>query len=304
MSSEKLSVVSDQYMDAFMKFYEAVQKSRKFKKREQIERRLELAVRKAFREQGRQFVRGLSKFKDRFGEAAQIVSMFGDDFSLTLSPSPAERGEHDLNEALVPTEWMFVFHLVTQKTAASFEKPIDAAVQTSLLQGANAIIADAGLGIRFDLKNPRAVKYLDQYGAQQVKKINDTTRDYLQTIIKQATDEGWTYNRTAEAIIERYKEFEIGKPQEHIDSRAHLIAITETGNANLEGQMIVAQDLQDAGVEMEKAWSTVGDGKVSDGCKENEEQGWIGLTQPFKSGHQRPLRFPGCRCDLLTRVKH
>ena len=290
-------------MDAFMKFYEAVQKSRKLKKREQIERRLEMAMRKAFREQGKQFVRGLARFKNRFTEAAQIKSMFGDDLSLTL-PSPAGRGGMQLTEALVPTEWMFVFHMVAQKTESLFSKPIDAAAQASLLQGANAIIADVGMGIRFDLKNPKAVKYLDQYGAQQVTKINDTTRDYLQTIIKQATDEGWTYNRTAEAISARYKEFEIGKPQEHIDSRAHLIAVTETGNASLEGQMIVAQDLQDAGVEMEKMWSTVGDGKVSDGCKENEGQGWIALTSPFKSGHQRPLRFPGCRCDLLTRVKH
>lgn len=289
MNSNQSAVVGDGYMDALMNFYEALSKSRKLRKREQIERRLELAIRKAFKEQGRQFLRGLSKFKDRFAETAQIKSPFGDDLVLT--------------EAFVPTEWMFIFHMVAQKTSSLFEKPIDAAAQTALLQGANNLIADVGLSIRFDLKNPRAVSYLDQYGAQQVKKINETTRDYLQTIIKQATDEGWSYNRTAEAIIDRYTEFGVSKPQAHIDSRAHLIAVTETGNASLEGQMIVAQDLQDAGVEMEKGWSTVGDSKVSAGCKENEDQGFIALNLPFKSGHQRPLRFPGCRCDLLTRMK-
>jgi hypothetical protein len=126
----------------------------------------------------------------------------------------------------------------------------------------------------------------------------------LNTILTQAADEGWSYQRTAEAIIDRYKEFAIGKPQEHIDSRAHLIAVTEVGNAYVEGNMIVARDLQDAGVEMEKAWSTVGDSKVTEECKANEAQGFIPIDQPFLSGDMRPLRFPGCRCDLLTRVKH
>jgi len=285
-------VINDQLSASIIEFVEAVNRSRRLKKREQIERRLELAMRKAFKEQGRQFVRAFGKFRDRFGEALTIKSPFGDDRMIPL------------NEAVVPSEWMFVFHLVSQKTNSLFEKPIDAAVQTALVQGAGNIIADVGMNIRFDLKNPRAVKYLDQYGAQQVTKINETTRDYLNTIMTQSANEGWSYKRTAEAIIERYQEFQIGKPQAHIDSRAHLIAVTETGNASLEGQMIVARDLQDAGIVMEKFWSTVGDSKVSEGCRENEAVGFIGLDKPFPSGHQRPLRFPGCRCDLLTRVKH
>lgn len=284
------SVIEDESLQAYINFLEAVKRSQKLKKRERIERRLELAMQKAFREQGRVFLRMLAKFKNRFAEAAQVGSMFGDDVV-------------QLDESIPPTEWMFVFYEAAKRTFGLFEKPIDAAVQTALWQGAASMIADVGMSIRFDLKNPRAVKYLDQYGAQQVTKINDTTRDFLQTILKQSADEGWSYDRTAEAISERFNEFAIGKPQAHIDSRAHLIAVTETGNANLEGQMIVARDLQDAGVEMEKAWSTVGDGKVSDGCRTNEADGWIALDKPFSSGHMRPLRFPGCRCDLMTRMK-
>jgi hypothetical protein len=96
----------------------------------------------------------------------------------------------------------------------------------------------------------------------------------------------------------------MGMPQQHIDSRAHLVAVTETGNAYAEGQLEVAQELAAAGIEMEKAWITVGDDRVTEGCRENEAAGWIGLDDPFPSGHQRPLRFPGCRCDLLTRRKN
>lgn len=283
--------VSDGYMDAFMNLIEATRRSGRLRKREQIERRLELALRKAFREQGKQFVRGLSKFRNRFAEAAQIRSPFGDDKIM-------------LDESIPPTEWLFVFHLVAQKTASLFEKPIDAAAQAAMLQGAGNLIADLGMSISFTLQNPRAEAYLEKYGARLVTNINETTRDYIRTIMEQSAAEGWSYDRTAEAITDRFQEFAIGKPQEHIDSRAHLIAVTEAGNAALEGQMIVAQDLQDAGVTMEKAWSTVGDEKVTSECKANEEQGFIALHLSFKSGHQRPLRFPGCRCDLITRVKH
>jgi hypothetical protein len=287
---------SEDLLRAAEEFVEAVARSKKMKRKEQQIRRLELALRKAFREQGRQFERGLRKFKDRFGP--------------TPVPSPnsestnLERGDGvKLRESILPTEWMFVFYAVAQKTLTLFSKPIDAAVQASLLAGALEEIASLGAGISFNLENPSAVAYLEQYGAKMVKKINETTRDYIQTIIEQATKEGWSYDRIAEALTERYKEFAIGKPQAHIDSRAHLIAVTETGNAYAEGQLQAAQELEAAGLDMEKSWDTVGDDKVSEGCQGNAAVGWIKLDASFPSGHQRPLRFPGCRCDLLTRVK-
>ena len=77
--------------------------------------------------------------------------------------------------------------------------------------------------------------------------------------------------------------------------------MTEIGDAYAEGNLIVAQELAAAGIEMEKAWSTVGDDKVSELCAGNEAQGWIPLEDAFQSGHQRPLGHPGCRCDLRTR---
>jgi hypothetical protein len=284
-------------LEAMIDFMEAVKRSRKLKKREQLSRRLELVLRKAFKEQGRLFVRGLSKLRNRFTEAAQtghwratIPSPFGNDKQIIV------------DEAMAPTEWMFIFYDVANKTFGLFEKPIDSAVQASLASGAVRQIADLGLNISFDLKNPRAVAYLEKYGAAQVTKINETTRDYLHTVLTQAISEGWSYDRTAEAIIQRYKEFQVGSPLEHIDSRAHLIAVTETGNAYTEGNLMVAQDLQDAGIEMEKAWSRASD--FQDECAQNEAAGWIPINDPFPSGDMRPLAHPGCLCDLLTRVKN
>ena len=91
------------------------------------------------------------------------------------------------------------------------------------------------------------------------------------------------------------------KPQLHIRNRAELIAVTETGNAYEKAAMLQAEALQQAGLPMEKSWNTVGDDRVSDGCQENEDAGWIPIDEPFPSGDMQPLRFPGCRCNLQTR---
>ncbi|MFZ5856774.1 MAG: phage minor head protein [Chloroflexota bacterium] len=295
--SKALLEESEAVLRAAEEYVEAVRRSKRLKRKEPIERRLELAMRKAFREQGRQFERTLRKFRDRF-DPTPVPSSNSESMNL-------ERGDDDeeLKESILPTEWMFVFHAVAQRTLVLFSKPIDRAVRAALLAGGTNQIAELGVGISFTLDNPRAVTYLTQYGAKLVTKINETTRDYIGTIIEQATKEGWSYDRIAEALTERYEEFAIGKPQAHIDSRAHLIAVTETGNAYTEGQLQAAQELEAAGLEMEKAWDTVGDDKVSEGCRGNAAVGWIKLDASFPSGHQRPLRFPGCRCDLLTRVK-
>lgn len=158
------------------------------------------------------------------------------------------------------------------------------------------------LGIQFGLRNPRAVEYISRVGAALVTKIDETTRDYIRTVVTRGVREGQSYNEMAKAITERYRQFAVGLPQKHIDSRAHLVAVTEVGQAYSHGNYLVGEGLRDHGLKMEKAWSTMGDDRVSDGCRENEAAGWIPFDDAFPSGHLRPLRFPGCRCDLLLRA--
>ena len=156
--------------------------------------------------------------------------------------------------------------------------------------------------LRFDLSNPRAVEYLDRRGAALVTRVNETTRGYIRTVVRDGVERGESYNQMADRLISRFAEFAVGKPQHHIDSRAHLIAITEVGEAYSEGNLLVGQSIQAAGITMEKSWETTGDGRVSDGCLENEAAGWIPIDDVFPSGHERPLRFPGCRCVLMQRT--
>ena len=108
----------------------------------------------------------------------------------------------------------------------------------------------------------------------------------------------------AKEIRDKFSEFSVPKPQLHIKDRAELVSVTETANAYGEGNMAFAQDLQSKGLTMVKAWQTVGDDRVSDGCQENQDAGWIGVDEMFPSGDDHEPRFPGCRCACLydTRV--
>lgn len=254
-------------------------------------RPLELSVRRVFLQQGALMARKMRTLRSSFVESRDTGGMSVYELYAAFLNAP-------ISEAALPSDWLRIWIEVAQATSKAFAAPIDkAAVQAASL-GAQAAISELRMDLSFDLDNPRAVAYLKDHGARQVTQINETTWETLNRLVTQAADEGWSYARTAEAITDKFREFAVGRPQDHIDSRAHLVAVTEVGNAYEEGNLIVARDLQDAGLPVEKKWDTVGDSKVSAGCRENEDAGWIGVNMAFPSGHQRPLRFPGCRCEL------
>jgi hypothetical protein len=193
-----------------------------------------------------------------------------------------------------------------------FAAPLKAAIWAALRAGSKKLIADLGLPISFSLKNPRALAYLEVHGAELVKQINETTRGQIHLVVNHALDNGWSYQKTALAIQKRFAgyhdpgswwNFDAPRPQKHIDSRAHLIAVNEVGNAYEEGNFVIVLDLADSGIKTEKYWSTMGDDRVSEGCRTNEAEGWIPSEQNHISGHAHPLRFPGCRCDEMYRVR-
>lgn len=270
----------ERLLAALTRFDEAATVAAKWRKLGPIERTLQQAMAKAFQAQGRAFLKEFKVTRRKFTEA---------------------RLRDELREALTDDDWLGVFDAATRVSFRLFLNPLRVAIGESLTLGAGDLIAQMGMEIAFDLANPRAVAYLEAHGAALVRGIDDTTRAYLRTVITNGVADGWSYNRIAAAITSRYADFAVGRPQEHIDSRAHLIAVTEVGNAYEAGSAAVVDDLRDQGVRLEKSWDTVGDNRVSAGCAENADAGWIPVEQAFPSGHQTPLRFPGCRCTALYR---
>ena len=265
-------------LPAANQFIEAVSAVRAVRRKRRllapIEKKLDAAIAKAFTAQGKAFMRRLARLKPQFPK---------------------------LEEAIRDQDWEPLFDEAILQTIKAFVGPIDLFAAAALLAGGQQQIAELGVDISFDLENPRAVAFLEEYGAQRVSMINETTRSTIKSIVTQAVDEGWSYDRTAKALSDRFGEFAVGRPQQHIDSRAHLVAVTEAAHAYEAGNRMVVDDLIAAGLTMEIRWLNVGDNRVSEGCRANGAEGWIPATSTFQSGHQHPPRFPGCRCCGLSR---
>ena len=152
------------------------------------------------------------------------------------------------------------------------------------------------------LPNLRARAYAKNHAAEAVTQINDVTRKEIARIVSDGVKSGTSYNDIAKAIKSKFEEFAVPSPQKHIPNRAVLVAVTELANAYCEGNAQVGDYLQSNGVKMMKAWQTLEDDRVSDGCKENEHAGWIPIDKEFPSGHMHPPRFPGCRCDFMQEI--
>lgn len=152
------------------------------------------------------------------------------------------------------------------------------------------------------LPNLRAQEYAKKHAAEAVTQINDTTRKEIARIVSDGVKSGASYNDIAKEIKNKFEEFAVPMPKKHVSNRAVLVAVTELANAYCEGNAQIGNYLQDNGVKMMKAWQTLEDDRVSDGCKENERVGWIPINKEFPSGHMHPPRFPGCRCDFLQDI--
>ena len=152
------------------------------------------------------------------------------------------------------------------------------------------------------LPNLRARAYAKKHAAEAVSQINDVTRKEIARIVSDGVKSGSSYNDIAKAIKSKFEEFAVPMPQKHVSNRAVLVAVTELANAYCEGNAQVGDYLQSNGVKMMKAWQTLEDDRVSDGCKENEQAGWIPIDKEFPSGHMHPPRFPGCRCDFMQEI--
>lgn len=255
-------------------FLEASRRSRKWRTLTPRIAKLERVFARAFRKQGKAFLLSFARLRDAF----------------------------PLQESVRDSDWEWMLDDASRETSDALEKALNKAVGDMMLAGASAALGQfAGVagGISFDLSNPRAVEYIRQHGALLISKLDDESKQRIRQILQKGIAEGWSYDKIAGKLTKLFPEFAIGKPQQHIRSRGHLIAVTELGQAYEYGNWLVIEQLIGAGIDMEKSWSTVGDSRVSEGCQENEGQGWIPAMQPHASGHMYPLRFPGCRCDEL-----
>jgi hypothetical protein len=185
--------------------------------------------------------------------------------------------------------------LVDSDLSAQMAAAIDDSATTSYSYGAADMSDELRLGLSFDLANPRAVAFLQNYGAQQVRLISETSRGEIGRLLVQAADEGWSYTRLARQIKTLHTDWS--------STRAQTIAVTELGNAYQQAMLDTVRDAGSLGLTFEKSWSNTGDDRVSDQCRGDTAAGWIGLEAVFPSGNMRPLGHVRCRCAAQFRRK-
>lgn len=250
-----------------------VGKQRRLKKHE---RTLSKALAPLFVKQGRAVLKALVPLKGQITQAAVIEARL------------SEALDDDIGSAI---------DRALAGTADDMAEAIETTAKAAMTTGAGATAGDLGvtLATSFAVKNPDAAAYLAEYGANRVTQLSEETRRVIRELITRAIDMGKSYNRIAREIVDAFGDMS--------KKRAKLIAVTEAGNAYEHGSQAVAADMQREGLTMEKSWLTSNDDKVTPECMANQRQGWIPIKDTFASGHERPLRFPGCRCTALYRRK-
>ena len=169
-----------------------------------------------------------------------------------------------------------------------------------------------GTKISFDDFDEEAYRHIEQYAGARISQIDDSTKKDIREIIAKGfkgelqpdgTTKYKTHQQIAKEIKDKFKDF--GAPVKgpsHIRNRAHLVAVTELREAGETSKQLARDKMEAKGWQMLKRWMNMGDDRVSDGCIENGNAGWIDSREAFPSGHQFPPRFPGCRCGTGSRV--
>lgn len=134
--------------------------------------------------------------------------------------------------------------------------------------------------------------YVTDAKAVRWRALEDTTRQRLDKVLNKSASEGWGYARTERAIRREFRDM--------ADSRADMIARTETANAYEGARRIVAQGVQAEGETVEQRWLVTY--QCCDICAMNERAGWLPLDAPYPSGGDRPPEHPNCRCSVQFRT--
>ena len=214
-------------------------------------------------------------------------------------PQPVE--ESRLLEAL-GADFDAMFDSAIEVTVSSGEEILTKGLDGAMHSGYTDLAEEIRMAKAFQLDDPLATAWAKERAAEAVSQVNDTTKETIRGIVSKGIEEGMDYDTIAGRITKRFGEFAIGKPQQHIQSRAHLVAINENALAYEHGQRQLVDEIQATGIDMEKSWATVGDGDVSAGCQRNQDAEWVPAAAEFPSGDQNPPRFPGCRCSSRHRV--
>lgn len=175
-------------------------------------------------------------------------------------------------------------------------------------KGGKYIISElklAQFGITYSQASPAVLKYLGGRLSAELSdyrgNITGTTKMNISKIILKAVQEGQSYQKTAEQIMEQ------GKSGVFSQARAQMIAVRESRVAYDKGKRSVVKHFQNKFPEetIRKYWQTVEDNKVTDTHRMNQRDGWVDMDHIFTGTGD--ISAPGsdnprCRCTMRYRI--
>lgn len=163
-----------------------------------------------------------------------------------------------------------------------------------------------GVEPNFELLNPLITEHVDRFGAEQVTRITDTTKDHVRSIVRQGIEEG----RGPDAIVDDLSGYFLGEGIDTagfptMDARSETIARTEMLRASNWGTY---QAQRVSGVVEKREWLATLDSRVRDEHAALD-QAVVGIDEMFTVDGEE-ARFPGdfgipaldinCRCTTAA----
>lgn len=141
--------------------------------------------------------------------------------------------------------------------------------------------------------------YLDNVGAERITLIDDTTKDFVRSVLKDGIEQGWGTDKIARELRDRWAEID--------KTRSLRIARTEIVGASNAGSI---EGAKATGLELVKRWSAVADGRTRESHLPSVTGAWrVPMDEDFPNG----LAYPGdpkgdaaeviqCRCAVVYEV--
>lgn len=193
-----------------------------------------------------------------------------------------------------------------QKTMAEL---LNAQMELLLVRGSKRIMKKLGLakfGVKFDLKNKGAIKYLqgkkDFELSDKKGTIHYTTKQAIKNILIKGANEGTPYGTLAKEIQAQSTAGVFSR------ARAQTIATRELGQAYETGNYLPVEAFKEENPDrpVKKYWQTVGDDRVTKPHRANENKGWVDFSYRWEASggdlHAPGSDNPRCRCFTKYKI--
>ncbi len=162
---------------------------------------------------------------------------------------------------------------------------------TASIKAMADLLDEVKVDLSFWIDDLYALEFAKERAWSMITKVNNTTKKEINWILNTWLKSGKDYPTLAKQIRKKFVWFS--------KFRSELIASNELKSAYEQWKLAQGKDFEKRSwADMYKKWVTQWDNRVTDECKNDSGVWWIPIDEDFPTGHERPPRFPWCRCGL------